>query len=108
MFSATFIERPRFSFVISILIVLVGLISIVKLPIALYPEVTPPQISVSAYYPGASSEVIAKMVGVPIEDEINDPIFRSLRLVHRHGIGKGDVGEFVVRIKHVRTCVVYH
>ena len=71
MFSATFIERPRFSFVISILIVLVGLISIVKLPIALYPEVTPPQISVSAYYPGASSEVIAKMVGVPIEDEIN-------------------------------------
>lgn len=71
MFSATFIERPRFSFVISILIVVVGLISIVKLPIALYPEVTPPQISVSASYPGASAEVIAKMVGIPIEDEIN-------------------------------------
>ena len=71
MFSATFIERPRFSFVISILIVVVGLISIVKLPIALYPEVTPPQISVSAFYPGASAEVIAKMVGIPIEDEIN-------------------------------------
>ena len=71
MFSATFIERPRFSFVISILIVVVGLIAILKLPIALYPEVTPPQISVSASYPGASAEVIAKMVGIPIEDEIN-------------------------------------
>ena len=71
MFSATFIERPRFSFVISILIVVVGLISIMKLPIALYPEVTPPQISVSAFYPGASAEVIASMVGIPIEDEIN-------------------------------------
>lgn len=71
MFSATFIERPRFSFVISILIVVVGLISILQLPIALYPEVTPPQISVSASYPGASAEVIAKMVGIPIEDEVN-------------------------------------
>jgi hydrophobe/amphiphile efflux-1 (HAE1) family protein len=71
MFSATFIERPRFSFVISILIVVVGLISIMKLPIALYPDVTPPQISVSATYPGASAEVIAKTVGIPIEDEIN-------------------------------------
>lgn len=71
MFSATFIERPRFSFVISILIVIVGLISILKLPIALYPEVTPPQISVDAMYPGASAEVIAKMIGIPIEDEIN-------------------------------------
>ena len=71
MFSATFIERPRFSFVISILIVVIGLISICKLPIALYPEVTPPQISVSATYPGASAEVIAKTIGIPIEDEIN-------------------------------------
>ena len=71
MFSATFIERPRFSFVISIVIVVVGLISILKLPIALYPEVTPPQITVNASYPGASAEVIAKMVGIPIEDEVN-------------------------------------
>ena len=71
MFSAIFIERPRFSFVISILIVIVGMVSILKLPIALYPEVTPPQISVDATYPGASAEVIAKTVGIPIEDEIN-------------------------------------
>ena len=71
MFSKTFIERPRFSFVISILIVVVGIISILKLPIALYPEVTPPQISVDASYPGASAEVIANMIGIPVEDEIN-------------------------------------
>ncbi len=71
MFSATFIERPRFSFVISIVIVLIGAIALFQLPIALYPEVTPPQISVSASYPGASAEVIAKTVGIPLEDEIN-------------------------------------
>lgn len=71
MFAATFIERPRFSFVISIVISLIGVIALFKLPIALYPEVTPPQITVSAIYPGASAEVIAKTIGIPLEEEIN-------------------------------------
>ncbi len=71
MFSDFFIRRPRFSFVISIVIVLVGIIALIKLPVALYPEVTPPQIAVRAMYPGASAEVIAKTVGIPLEDEIN-------------------------------------
>ncbi|MBR4927126.1 MAG: efflux RND transporter permease subunit [Alphaproteobacteria bacterium] len=71
MFSNFFINRPRFSFVISIVIVLVGVISLFKLPIALYPEVTPPQISVRATYPGASAEVIAKTIGIPLEDEMS-------------------------------------
>ena len=71
MFSNFFINRPRFSFVISIVIVLVGVISLFKLPIALYPEVTPPQISVRASYPGASAEVIAKTIGIPLEDKMN-------------------------------------
>ena len=71
MFSGFFIKRPRFSFVISIIIVLVGIIALLKLPIALYPDVTPPQIAVRAMYPGASAEVIAKTVGIPLEDEIN-------------------------------------
>lgn len=71
MFSGFFIQRPRFSFVISIVMVLVGLIALFKLPIALYPEVTPPEISVRANYPGASADVIAKTVGIPLEDEIN-------------------------------------
>ncbi len=71
MFSNFFIRRPRFAIVLSIVIVLAGIISLFKLPIALYPEVTPPEISVSTFYPGASAEVIAKTVGVPLEDEIN-------------------------------------
>lgn len=71
MFSAFFIKRPRFSFVISIVIMLVGILAIFNLPIALYPEVTPPQVTVSAMYPGASADVIAKTIGIPLEDEIN-------------------------------------
>ena len=71
MFSAFFIKRPRFSFVISIVIVLVGILALLNLPIALYPEVTPPQITVKATYPGASAEVIARTVGIPLESEIN-------------------------------------
>ncbi|MBQ8482123.1 MAG: efflux RND transporter permease subunit [Alphaproteobacteria bacterium] len=71
MFSAFFIRRPRFSFVISIVIVLVGILALFNLPIALYPEVTPPQITVRATYPGASADVIARTIGIPLEDEIN-------------------------------------
>ena len=71
MFSAFFIRRPRFSFVISIVIILVGVLALFNLPIALYPEVTPPQITVNAVYPGASADVIARTVGIPIEDEVN-------------------------------------
>ena len=71
MFSGFFIKRPRFAIVISVVIVLIGAIAMLKLPIALYPEVTPPQISVRAIYPGASAEVIARTVGSPLEDEMN-------------------------------------
>lgn len=71
MFSAFFIRRPRFSFVISIVIVLVGILALFNLPIALYPEVTPPQITVKVTYPGASADVIARTIGIPLEDEIN-------------------------------------
>lgn len=71
MFSEFFIRRPRFSFVISIVICLTGILALFNLPIALYPEVTPPQVTVSATYPGANADVIAKTVGIPLEDEIN-------------------------------------
>ena len=80
MFSKFFINRPRFAIVLSVVITLAGLIAFIKLPIALYPEVTPPEISVRAIYPGASAEVIAKTVGVPLEDEVNgveDMIYMS-------------------------------
>ena len=71
MFSRIFIERPRFAMVISIVLTLAGVISVFSLPIALYPEITPPEVVVSASYPGASAEVVAKTIGIPLEEEIN-------------------------------------
>ena len=67
MFSNFFIRRPRFAIVLSIVITLAGCIALTKLPVTLYPEVTPPEISVSANYPGASAEVVSKTVGIPLK-----------------------------------------
>ncbi|UCP01006.1 multidrug efflux RND transporter permease subunit [Metapseudomonas lalkuanensis] len=69
--SRFFIDRPVFAAVISIVIVLAGLAAMRALPIAQYPEILPPQVSVSAVYPGASSQVIAETVAAPLEQEIN-------------------------------------
>lgn len=71
MFSKFFIDRPIFSTVISIVILLAGIAAIKSLPIEQYPQVVPPQVSVQAYYPGASAETIAKTVAAPIEQNIN-------------------------------------
>ena len=71
MFSKFFIDRPIFAMVISIVILLVGAISISNLPIAQYPELTPPTISVSATYSGASADVVAETVAAPLEQQIN-------------------------------------
>jgi len=71
MFSRFFIERPRFAMVISIVLTLAGAIAVFSLPISLYPEITPPEVSVSATYPGASAEVLANTVGIPLEQEVN-------------------------------------
>lgn len=66
-----FIDRPVFSAVISIVILLAGIMSMRVLPIAQYPLLTPPQIVVNATYPGASAETIAQTVAAPLEQEIN-------------------------------------
>ena len=71
MFSKFFIERPIFATVISLFILLAGIVSITNLPIAQYPELTPPSIAVKAQYPGASAEVIAESVAAPLEQKIN-------------------------------------
>ncbi len=71
IFSRFFIHRPRFAIVISIVMVLLGLISLIILPIAQYPQITPPQIIVSANYPGASAQVLSDTVAIPIENELN-------------------------------------
>lgn len=71
MFSAFFINRPRFAIVVSVVLVIIGFLAIIELPVAQYPEITPPQVVVSANYPGANAEVLADTVAVPIENEIN-------------------------------------
>ncbi|MFO1258468.1 MAG: multidrug efflux RND transporter permease subunit [Gammaproteobacteria bacterium] len=71
MISQFFITRPKFSFVIAILTVLMGLIALPFLPIAQYPEITPPTVSVTASYPGASADIVEETVAIPLEAEIN-------------------------------------
>ena len=71
MFSRFFIERPIFSAVIAILIVLAGLVSMFVLPVQQYPSITPVQVTVSATYPGAESKTLADSVAAPIEAQIN-------------------------------------
>lgn len=71
MISRFFIDRPIFAAVISIIIMLAGLVAMRELPISQYPPILPPQVSVSASYPGASAQVIAETVSAPLELAIN-------------------------------------
>jgi len=66
-----FIERPVLSTVISIILTLLGLISMVSLPITQFPDIAPPTVSVNAVYPGANAEVVARAVATPLEEAIN-------------------------------------
>ena len=70
MFSKFFIEHPIFASVISIVIVIAGAVSVGLLPIAQYPEITPPTVEVKATYPGANAAVVAETVAAPIEQEV--------------------------------------
>ena len=70
-FSSFFITRPRFAGVIALVMVLAGIIAGIVLPISQYPDITPPQIIVSANYPGANAHVLADTVATPIENQIN-------------------------------------
>jgi hydrophobe/amphiphile efflux-1 (HAE1) family protein len=71
MFSRFFIDRPIFAVVISIFLVLAGLAAMRVLPIAQYPEIAPPVVTVRAIYPGASAEVLEQTVAAPLENQIN-------------------------------------
>ena len=66
-----FIDRPVFSAVISIVIVIVGIIGLTMLPIDQYPQITPPVVKISASYPGASATTVSQAVATPIEQELN-------------------------------------
>ena len=80
MISQFFITRPKFAFVISIVFVIAGLIAIECLPVAQYPQIVPPEVSISASYPGANADTVEKTVITPIEQEVNgveDMIYMS-------------------------------
>src|SRR6201997_914586 len=66
-----FIDRPIFASVISIIFVILGGVAFVRLPVAQYPEIAPPTITVTGQYPGASADVVASTVATPIEQQIN-------------------------------------
>ncbi len=71
MFSKFFIKRPIFATVLAILMILAGLLTVTTLPVAQYPDITPPTVFVSASYPGADAQTVAEAVGVPIEQQVN-------------------------------------
>ena len=71
VFSRVFVERPRFAMVIAIVLSLAGTLAITKLPISQYPQVTPPEISVTYNYPGANAREVMNTIATPIEDEVN-------------------------------------
>jgi hydrophobe/amphiphile efflux-1 (HAE1) family protein len=80
MISATFIDRPRFAMVIAVVMTLVGLLALTQIPVAQFPQITPPEVQVSASYPGANAEVVMDSIGAPIEDQVNgveDMIYMS-------------------------------
>jgi HAE1 family hydrophobic/amphiphilic exporter-1 len=71
MISQYFIERPIFANVIAIITIILGLVCFMNLPVAQYPPIVPPTIQVTTRYPGASAEVVANTVGIPIEQAVN-------------------------------------
>jgi hydrophobic/amphiphilic exporter-1 (mainly G- bacteria), HAE1 family len=71
MISDVFIDRPRLSVVISVVMTLAGLIAITQIPVAQFPDIVPPQVSVTASYPGANAGVVESTVAQPLESKVN-------------------------------------
>src|SRR5579864_1255373 len=71
MISKFFIERPVLANVLAILMVVVGLVSLYRLPVAQYPDVVPPTVQVTTHYPGASARTVVDTVALPIEEQVN-------------------------------------
>lgn len=71
MFSRFFIRRPIFAMVLAVIMILAGLLTVKTLPVAQFPDITPPTVNVSASYPGANAETVASVIGAPIEEQVN-------------------------------------
>ncbi|QDL94360.1 efflux RND transporter permease subunit (plasmid) [Paroceanicella profunda] len=70
MLSSIFVDRPRFAIVIAIVTTIAGLLSLLSIPVAQYPDIVPPQVQVTAFYPGASSQVVEETVAQPVEAQV--------------------------------------
>ncbi len=75
MFSRFFIDRPIFATVLAVLMIIAGLVTVKTLPVAQFPDITPPTVKVSAVYPGADAKTVAETIGVPIEEQATAPFF---------------------------------
>ena len=71
MFSAIFVDRPRLAIVIAILMTLAGLIALTRIPVAQFPDIVPPQVTVTTRYPGASAAVVEATIAQPLEAQVN-------------------------------------
>ncbi|MCK0195304.1 multidrug efflux RND transporter permease subunit [Ancylobacter sp. 6x-1] len=69
--SAIFVDRPRFAIVIALVMTIAGTLALLNIPVAQFPQITPPEVQVSATYPGASAGVLTDSVAAPIEDQVN-------------------------------------
>src|ERR1700750_956534 len=88
-----FFARPIFASVVSIIFVILGAVAFVRLPVAQYPEISPPTITVSGQYPGASADVVAATVVTPIEQQING----VERMIYLSSNSTGD-GRFTISV----------
>ena len=70
MFSAIFVDRPRLAIVIAVVTTIAGALAYLAMPVAQYPDIVPPQVSVTTMYPGASSAVVDATVAQPIEAQV--------------------------------------
>src|ERR1019366_1841969 len=70
MFSAIFVDRPRLAIVIAIVITLAGAIPLTRIPVSQFPDIVPPQVQVTATYPGASAQVVETSVAQPLEAQM--------------------------------------
>lgn len=89
MFAKFFIDRPVFSTVMSLVVVIAGFAAIFALPIEQYPEIIPPQVSVTTKYPGASAEVVSETVAAPLEQKING--VENMIYIQSYNSGAGDM-----------------
>jgi len=71
MTSKVFVDRPRLAVVIAIVMTIAGLVSLRQIPVAQFPDIVPPQLPVTAFFPGASAEVVEATIAEPIESQVN-------------------------------------